>query len=198
MESKPTWYYFAPTLLALGGVLVAANAYERPGRMGPWGAAAAVLAGMALALGAVTRGTQENAGRRRAAESVRAAIVFGGLILVFTLSMTLAKALGTGETGNASERVTMAILGAFLVFTGNAIPKALAPMSGNADREASVQATQRLAGWTWVVTGMAYALGWLVLPRTVAEPMSFVLLPAAMLLIIFQVVRLRRTGQRTA
>ncbi|HVN07812.1 MAG TPA: hypothetical protein VMV61_02500 [Patescibacteria group bacterium] len=198
METKPTWHHFAPALLGVGAVLVAANAYERPERIAPWAAAGGLLAGMALALVFASRGSLENAKRRRFAESVRSGIVFGGLILVFTLSMTLSKALGAGETNNTSERVTMAIVGAFLVFTGNAIPKTLSPMPADAAYAGSVQALQRLAGWTWVLTGLAYALGWLVLPRTLAEPMTFVLLPTAMLFILFQLFRLRRAKQRPA
>jgi hypothetical protein len=124
--------------------------------------------------------------------------VFAGLILVIVLSMKLATAMGVIEDADLSRRATMAILGAFFVVTGNAMPKTLTPLSALQCDAARVQAFQRFAGWTWVLTGLAFAIVWLVLPVDLAKPVSLVLLTSGMLAIVWQVVRLRRTRQREA
>jgi len=198
MEAKPTWYYLAPILLVLGTLLAAANSYLRPDRAVPWIVSMLLLGVMAMVLAVVTRGSSDDVARRRAAESIRSAIVFAGLILVFTLSVSLINAIHATGNRDISERVTMAIMGAYLVFTGNIIPKTLSPLSTVPGDTARVQALQRLAGWTWVVTGFIYAIAWLVLPWSLAEPITFVLLPAAMLLILVQLFRLRRARQHPA
>jgi len=198
MEARPTWYYLAPALLVLGTLLAAANLYLRPERAVPWIVSVLLLGGMAVVLALVTRGSSDDVARRRAAVSIRSAIVFAGLILVFTLSVSLVNAINATGNREISERVTMAILGAYLVFTGNAIPKTLSPLSTMPGDAARVQALQRLAGWTWVLTGFFYAIAWLVLPRSLAEAITFVLLPAAMLMILAQLFRLRRARQHPA
>ena len=95
------------------------------------------------------------------------------------------------------RRAMMAVIGAFLVSTGNAIPKTLTPMSALRDAD-RVQAFQRFAGWTWVLTGLALAMSWLVLPVNLAESMTFLLVPGGVLLIGAQLVRLRHICQRAA
>jgi len=198
MEAKPTWYYLAPALLVLGTLLAAANLYLRPERAVPWIVSMLLLGVMAVVLGLVSRGPTDDGAKRRTGDSVRSAIVFAGLILVFTLSETLINAIRATGNRDVSERITMAIMGAYLVFTGNAIPKSLSPLSAVPGEAERVQALQRLAGWTWVLTGFMYAIAWLVLPRSLAEPMTYVLLPAAMLLILAQLFRLRRARQHPA
>ena len=179
MPAKPIWYYLAPALVVLDAALATANWYLRPERAVPWATALLVLACMALAL-------------LSTAESIRSGVVFAGLILVFTLSTTLADTLGAGSHADLSERATMAIGGAFLVFTGNVIPKTLTPLAGISCDAARVQAAQRFAGWTWVLTGLVIAIAWLALPRKLAETMSYILLPAAMIVVAAQLFRLRR------
>jgi hypothetical protein len=198
MEAKPTSYYLAPTLLVLGTALAAGNWYLRPQRAVVWATVLLLLGCMALALRLVGHRRDDEASARHAADSVRSGIVFAGLTIAFSLSVKLATTLGTAAHSDLSQRVTMAILGAFLVFTGNVIPKTLTPLSALACDPARLQALQRFAGWTWVLTGLAIAVAWLVLPLRLAEPISFVLLPGAILLIVAQLVRLRYARQRPA
>jgi hypothetical protein len=49
-----------------------------------------------------------------------------------------------------------------------------------------------------VLAGLALAVVWLVLPLDLAKPVSLVLLMSSMLMIVAEVVRLRRTRQRNA
>jgi hypothetical protein len=86
----------------------------------------------------------------------------------------------------------MAIVGAFLAVTGNAIPKTLRPLAALHCDPTKVQAVQRLAGWIWALAGVAVAIAWLTLPINLAEAMPFLLLPSAILVTVGQVVWLRR------
>jgi hypothetical protein len=118
-------------------------------------------------------------------------------MVLVSLSVKLAAGLGAAGDVNLSRRATMAILGAFLVFTGNSLPKTLTPLSALQCDAGRAQAFQRFAGWTWVLTGLALAVVWLVLPVKVAEPMTFFVVPGGMLIIVAQVVRLRWTRPKT-
>lgn len=79
------------------------------------------------------------------------------------------------------ERALMVTLAAFLVFTGNALPKHLPALAGPA--EARHQLVRRLAGWTWVLAGLSLGLAWAFLPVRWAEPVTFTVLPAALLVV---------------
>jgi hypothetical protein len=52
---------------------------------------------------------------------------------------------------------------------------------------------QRFAGWTFVLTGLAFAAAWLVLPPDVAEPVSVAFIFCAGLAVMVQAIRQRRT-----
>ena len=150
-----------------------------------------VLIGMTLAL-VLSREPKEEAARRDAGSSVRSGIVTAGLILVISLGAKLAVALGAVHYGDNALRATMAIGGVFLAVTGNAIPKTLTPLAALHCDPAKVQAVQRLAGWTWALAGLAVAIAWLTLPINLAEAMSFLLLPSAILVTVGRAVWLRR------
>jgi hypothetical protein len=47
-------------------------------------------------------------------------------------------------------------------------------------------------GWTWVLCGLASAIGWLTLPVDAAEMTTFVVWPAAIMITIVHLLRLRR------
>jgi hypothetical protein len=193
MATKPIWNYFPPGLIALNTLLFAENWYLRPQSAGVWFVVLLLLIGMTLALVLVSRKPAEEAARRNAGSSVRSGIVTAGLILVISLGAKLAVALGAVHYGDIPLRATMAIGGAFLAVTGNAIPKTLRPLAALHCGPAKVQAIQRLAGWIWALAGLAVAIAWLTLPVNLAETMSFLLLPSAILVTVGQTVWLRRT-----
>jgi hypothetical protein len=192
MAAKPMWSYIPPALIALDTLLLAWNWYLRRESAGSWFAVLLILIAMTLALVVVSRGPQEEATRRDARGSVRRGIVTAGLILAISLGAKLAAALGAVHSGDFALRATMAIMGAFLAVTGNAIPKTLTPLAAQHCDPARVQAVQRLSGWTWVLAGLAVAMAWLALPINLAELMSFLLLPGAIFVTVGQVVWLRR------
>lgn len=134
--------------------------------------------------------------QRRTGDSVRSGIVYSGLILAVSLVAKLATT-HPATNSHLALRFVMAITGAFLVSTGNAIPKTLTPLSVERCDPTRVQAFRRFAGWTWVLAGLVLGIGWLVLPVARAERMSFILLPTAMVAIASLFIGLVWKRQRT-
>lgn len=193
--TRPLSHQLGPALLATSMLLAAWNWYVQPQRASVWTVVLVILALLMLAALAVRR--THGVAWRRGADSIASGIVFAGLMLASSLGLKLATALGAVNRTDLSQRVLMVILGAFFAFTGNALPKTLQPLSAKCDG-ARAQAFQRLAGWTWVLTGLTFAISWLVLPVSVAQPVSLVLLVGGMLTIGAQIVRLRRTRRHEA
>jgi hypothetical protein len=194
--TRPLSHQLGPALLATSMLLVAWNWYVQPQRASVWTVTLVTLAVLMLAAVAVRRAQHGVAGRR-GSDSIASGIVFAGLMLASSLGLKLATALGATSRSDLSQRVLMVMLGAFFAFTGNALPKTLQPLAANCDG-ARAQAFQRLAGWTWVLTGLTFAITWLVLPVNVAQPVSLVLLLGGMLTIGAQIIRLRRTRRHEA
>lgn len=198
--TRPLSYYVAPAILLLAVLAGAGNWYLRPDRAVAWAVgmfSVPVLWGVAtLVIRYISRSTN-GAARRQASGAIRRGIVFAGLIILTSLSLTLATSLGVIGDSDMSQRVTMIILAAFFVFTGNAMPKMLTPLSAMQCDGARTQAFQRLAGWTWVLMGLAFALVWIVLPVDLAQPVSLLTMLVGMLTFVVQVVRLRRSRGTT-
>ncbi|MFZ0968570.1 MAG: hypothetical protein WAN13_09885 [Candidatus Acidiferrales bacterium] len=191
MAAKPIWNYIPPALIAINTLLVGGNWYLRPQSARSWFVVLLVLIGMTLALVFASREPKVEATRRDAGGSVRRGIVTAGLILVISLGAKLAVALGAVHYGDIALRATMAIAGAFLAVTGNAIPKTLTPLAAQHCDPAKVQAVQRHAGWIWALAGLAVAVAWITLPINLAEATSFFLLPSAILVTVAPAVWLR-------
>jgi hypothetical protein len=187
--------YAAAALLALGMVLAAWNWRLQPDRAAAWVAALVMFGVMTLAMLVASLRRRQDETVRRPVGGTTSAVVLGALLLVMPLSVTLLSALGAFVSDEWSRRATMAVVGAFFVVTGNAMPKMLKPLSAMRCDPARVQAFQRLAGWTWVLTGLGFAVVWLVLPVGLAEPVSLALLFAGILTVATQLVRLLRQRQ---
>jgi hypothetical protein len=196
MAGKPKAYYLAPTLLVLCTLLAVGNWYLRPERVWAWAWTLVLLGCMTVAFLRAPRRSENDVARRRAADSITSGIVFAGLIVAIPLSLRLAATLGAIDTADAARRLPMVMLGAFFVYTGNAIPKTLTPLSALQCDAARAQAFQRWFGWTWVLMGLAWAIVWLVLPLDLAKPVALVVLFSGILVVVAQMVRLNpRTGQ---
>ena len=137
--------------------------------------------------------SNEKTDKQRTGDSIRRGLVYAGLMLAVSLAAKYATTRGAVHAPDLSLRLMMAIAGAFLVSTGNMIPKTLTPLSAMRCDATKVQSFQRLAGWTWVLAGLALAIGWLVLPVARAEQMMFLLLPTGIVIIVALFVRLMRT-----
>jgi hypothetical protein len=196
MVSKSGVQHAAAALMVLSTMLAVGNWYLQPDRAWAWASAMVVIGCMGVALFVVPR--YEYVTRRGAGDAIRSAVVFSGLILAISLGMKLALVLGAVTDADLSRRATMVILGVFFAFTGNGMPKTLTPLAAMRCDPARVQAFQRFAGWTWVLTGLAFAGVWLLLPLGLAKPVSVIVLMSGMLAIAAQLARLRTTRSRAA
>ncbi len=187
--------YLTPGLVALSAVLAIANWYMNPaaGRSSAIG-----LAFIAFLVVPLWLARRMESTRQGAADSLWNAVFFAGLMLSVALGGKLAHALGVIEDQELSRRLTMALVGAFLAAMGNALPKTLTPLSASACDGAKTQAVQRFHGWTWFMAGLTYAMVWLVMPLDVAKPLSVLVIVAAMVLVIRQLLRVWRVRRREA
>jgi hypothetical protein len=187
----------ATTLPVIGIVLGVANWNARPDAAVAW-AAAIVMFLVMIGVRRRWRIAVHRSGEAALIQSfasVTASVVFGALMMVVPLMVTLAHAYGVVDDPDGGRRASMIILGAYLVVTGNALPRMLPPPSSMPGDGARVQAFHRLAGWTWVVCGLGYVIAWLALPIGVAEPVSMAFVLAAMIVTIVQRLRLRKPRQ---
>ena len=188
----------ASALIAVGSLLVLANWYTRPEAALAWTAALAMFAVMVVALRlsrrAVRRFSMET-NPARALDQITTSVVFAALMMGIPLALTLARSYGLVDGDDAARRSTGVLIGAFIAMLGNVMPKNLPPLSSGCDG-ARQQAFQRRAGWTWVLCGLASAIGWLALPIDFAETASVVLVVTAIAVTIIHLVRLVRLGGR--
>lgn len=103
-------------------------------------------------------------------------------------------------TGDVSQRLIQVAIGVVLVISGNVVPKQLDKLSDDGCEPSRVQARKRLAGWTFVLAGLAYAIIWIVAPIDRAPMISMCVVGGAVLLVLVPCLWLffRRPGTRQA
>ena len=138
------------------------------------------------------------AGLARTLATVNNGVVFGALMMIIPLAMTLAHAYGLVDDPTGGRRASMIICGAYLVVMGNAMPRALAPVTSKPRLDALIQAFHRRAGWTWVLCGLAFLTASLALPIKTAGPVSMALVGAATIATIVQLLLLARQTRQHA
>jgi len=182
----------ASALTAVGIVLVVTNWYARPEAALAWTAPLAMFAVMFAALRLSRRALRRSTGDAlRSPDWIPTAVVFAALMMGIPLALTLARSYGVVDDIDLGRRSTGVLIGAFLAMLGNVMPKSLPPLSSMRCDGARQQAFQRLAGWTWVLCGLGSAIGWLALSIDAAEIATTVLVVAAMVMTIVQMLRLR-------
>lgn len=185
----------ALVLPLMGMGLAFANWHARPDRAWAWLVVIVICAVMIIARHFSQLAIRRSSGDAALAQnlaSVPRAVVWGALMLIIPLAVTLAHAYGVVDNPGSGHRATMILLGAYLATLGNAMPRALPPVSSMPCNGARMQAFQRRAGWTWTLYGVGFAAAWLTLPTDAAVPVSMALTAAAMLLTIAQILRLRK------
>jgi hypothetical protein len=183
----------ASSLTAVGIVLVLANWYAKPEASLAWTAALAMFAVMVAALRVSRRAVRQSTAKATAVsglDRIPTAVVFAALMMGIPLALTLARSYGLVDDSDVARRSTGVLTGVFLAMLGNAMPKNLPPLS-SCDG-ARQQAFQRLAGWTWVLCGLASAIAWLALPIDSAEIATPVLVVTALAMTIVHLLRLRK------
>lgn len=138
------------------------------------------------------------AGWSRAAESIRRGLLFAAAILAASYSLKAAAAAGIIGDNDLAKRLTMVIVGAWFVVTGNALPKTLTPLSVMQCDGARAQALHRFLGWTWVLTGLTFAGVWLALPIDTAESVSMAVIATSIVTVLARLMWLRRTRHKNA
>ena len=181
-------------LIAIG--LALANWNARPAAALAWAAVIVIsvvmVAVQRLSQRALSRSPGDAAWVRGVA-SVAGAVVFGALMMIIPLALSLAHAYGlVDDPDSGMRRTTMIMIGAYLAVTGNAMPRMLPPTSSMPCGGARVQAFQRHAGWTWVLCGLGMAMAGLALPIDSQTPISMALVATAMIVTIVQLLRLRK------
>jgi hypothetical protein len=124
-------------------------------------------------------------------KSIRTGIVFAASIMAAALAARLAHALGAVDDIDLSRRLPMVIIGAYFVFVGNALPKTLTPLSALRCDPTTAQSVQRLAGWTWVLSGLVVAGVWLTLPVNLAQLLSMVAIVGSVLVVLAKIISVR-------
>ena len=184
----------ASALTAVGIVLVLANWYAKPEAALAWTAALATFVVMVAVLRVSRRAVRHSTVEATAARSldqITTAVVFAAVMMGIPLALTLARSYGLIDGSDVARRSTGVLTGAFLVMLGNVMPKNLPPLSSMRCDGARQQAFLRLAGWTWMLCGLASAIGWLTLSIDSAQTATTVLVVAAMAVTIVQLLRLR-------
>jgi hypothetical protein len=138
------------------------------------------------------------AGLARTLATVNNGVVFGALMMIIPLAMTLLHVYGLVDDPTGGRRASMIICGAYLVLMGNAMPRALPPVTSKPRLDALIQAFHRRAGWTWVLCGLAFLTASLALPIKTAGPVSMALVGAAMIATVVQLLRLARQTRQHA
>ncbi len=196
--TRPISYYLAPALIVICMLLAGWNWYLQPGRAGVAAGLTVLLAVMTFAFFRSRNWSGSEGPLRNAGDSILHGIVFGGLMVASALGVKLAVTFGVVHSSDLDQRLMMVIIGAFLASTGNAMPKTLVPLAAASCNGERIQSFKRLAGWTWVLTGLALAIAWLVLPVSLASIMTVPLMLTGALIILTQVLRLRRPRQTEA
>ena len=190
----------ASALTAVGIVLALANWYMKPEAALAWTAVlvmfAVMMAVLRLSRRAVRRFAEE-ATAARSLDQITTAVVFAALMMGIPLALTLARSYGLVDGFDVARRSTGVLTSMFLVVLGNVMPKNLPPLSLGYDG-ARQQAFHRLAGWTWVLCGLASAIGWLALPIDFAETAAVVLVVTAIAVTIVHLVRLASRAKTNA
>lgn len=135
----------------------------------------------------------------RAADAIRGSVVVASVMMMSGLSSNFAAGLGIGGAEvfeQLGKRGAMVMTGIFLVFSGNAMPKMLTPLSAARCDGTKTQAFQRFFGWTWVLMGIAYTIAWLILPVEIARPVSASLVIAGILIVVSAMAWLWHTHRR--
>ena len=201
---SPTLRYLAPLMLATTAAMAATAWYFEPARAAGWATVLGITTAMALVAWLVSQGVQKvaevqgwSASLCGGIDSIRGAIVFGSLMMMMSLGSKLATGLGVdgaADFQDLSQRLTNVVTGLFFIWMGNAMPKALTPLSGPqcSGDPIKAQAFQRFVGWTWVLTGLAYSISWLMLPAGFAKPVALTCLFVGMGITITATVRLLR------
>jgi len=142
------------------------------------------------------RSSRCNWSESRVRKEIVSAIILAGLILLGSISASMAKEFGMIDA-ELSKRIVGIIIGIVLIVMGNYMPKKLVALGDTNCSHTKSQSIQRFMGWTFVIAGMLYAGVWIVFDLDQAGFVIMLTFPAAIVLIIIaRMLFLRVTGAR--
>jgi hypothetical protein len=183
----------------IGIVLAIANWRARPRGAAAWAAVIVMFLIMVVVRSLFQLAfwrSSNDATSARSFDAVNSGVVWGALIMVIPLAVMLGHTYGLVADQNSGTRITMIIMGAYLVVLGNTMPRQLPPASSMQDGGARIQAFQRRAGWTWVLCGLGFMTAWLALPTDAAGPVSTAIVVAALIVTGVDIFRIRKVRIR--
>src|SRR5579875_2805792 len=93
-------------------------------------------------------------------KEIMAGLAWAGVMLALALAGVCARNLGFMDRDTVT-RLLFAVIGLWMVWNGNLIPKRLAP-------NACARQAQRVSAWSMILSGLVYAALWLLAPMSVA------------------------------
>lgn len=128
--------------------------------------------------------------------SMRSALIFAGLILAFSLGLTLA--VSSDWIGSSTmQRAQGVMAGLVLVIFANLVPKTLEPLSSTQCEPSRKQSLQRFTGWTLVLAGLGYSIAWLTFPIEQARIPAMGIVATGILLVAVRVAWTLMSRERT-
>ena len=183
----------ALAMMALPVILGAWLCYVRPEKAVAWAIGMAALpvlwfvvraAAKAFGRGEACATTMQPEKAGDARKIISGAMIFAGLLISTSLGMQLAAGIGLMGDPSAdalTARMTGVVMGGFLMFYGNRLPKMLWPLSSRCDA-ATMQTFQRRAGWAYVLAGLGHVVVYLVLPMDLAPAAGMAVIVAGVLI----------------
>ena len=126
---------------------------------------------------------------------IRNALILAGVILAFSLGLTLAVRNDLIEA-STMQRAQGVMAGLVLVLVSNLVPKTLEPLSATRCGPLQTQAVRRFAGWTLVLAGLGQAIGWLVLPIERANSFAILVVGTGLVMVLARVAWAYLSGPR--
>ena len=127
------------------------------------------------------------------------AVLIAGVVLASAQCLKLVERLDLFAPG-VLERAWGVGVGVLLVVMGNAMPKVLSPLAARCTTASATavpaargqasqkQSVQRVAGWSFVLGGLGYAIAWLALPVKQADTVATLICLAALAVVVLRVM----------
>ena len=178
MTTSPSIHRRIAPIAVLAVALAAVDWLIRPERGVYWSLSLGMVAVIWAMVALLARSSVRTRSQR---DALVASGVFGASLIVATLLIGLLRGIGQ-EHSWLAERAFGIILGLYLMATGNALPKASAPLEAGACGSVSFSA-RRFSGWALVIAGAISLSGWLFAPIADADVIMVVSCATALMLI---------------
>lgn len=127
---------------------------------------------------------------------IRNALLAAALIMGAALGMNMLVDYGYIER-EVSKQAMQVGIGLYLLVMGNSLPKKISSMSDQNCGSAKGQSLRRFAGWTFVLSGLAYSIIWLVLPADIATIAGISVVASGLILVVTPCVWLALRRKRS-